>query len=239
MTSAPFWETRAIYVVRSGSHAYGTNVPTSDEDTRGVCIPPAEYILGLNEWEQHEDKTCDTTIYGLHKFVRLALNCNPNIIEILHVREQDILTITPAGHRLREAAPIFLSKRAFKTFGGYAYSQLQLLHKGKTARHGSHAGLVEQFGFDAKNAMHLIRLLRMGLEILNTGEVHTYRPDHLELLGIRQGSWPLEKVLSEAERMDGELKTAAEKSSLPDEPDFDAANQLVMDLTRRALEGEL
>lgn len=235
----PFWESRAIYIVRAGSHAYGTNLPTSDEDTRGVCVPPADYLIGLKDWEQHEDKTIDRTIYGLHKFVRLALNCNPNIIELLHVREEDILLITEAGRRLRKFAPRFLSKRAFKTFGGYAVAQLQLIHKGKTARHGSHAGLVEQFGFDCKNGMHLIRLLRMGIEILRFGGVYTYRPDRAELLEIRQGKWSLERVLAEAARLDTALKAAYEASALPEEPDFEAANQLVIDLTRRALEGYL
>ena len=237
--TAPFWEARAIYVVRSGSHAYGTNLPTSDEDSRGVCIPPADYILGLKRFEQFEDPERDRTIYSLHKFVNLALNCNPNIIELLHVREQDILHMTLGGERLRDAADLFVTRRVFKTFGGYAFAQLQLLHKNKTARHGSHAGLVEQYGFDTKNALHLIRLLRMGVEILRTGEVNTYRPDREELLAIRQGEWPLERVLAEAARLDRELKQAHDTSRLPESPDFEAVNHLVMELTASALEGRL
>mgnify|MGYP001596820029 FL=1 len=216
----PFWESGSIYIVRAGSRAYGTNLPSSDEDIRGVCIPPAEYIIGLKQWEQHEDKGHDRTIYGLHKFVRLALNCNPNIIELLHVREEDILHITESGRRLRRFAPRFLSKRAFKTFGGYAFAQLQLIHKGKTARHGSHVGLVGQHGWDTKNGLHLIRLLRMGVEILRTGQVHTYRPDRTELLDIRHGRWSLDQMLAESDRLNAELKAAYEASFLPDEPDY-------------------
>lgn len=234
-----FWEERAIYVVRSGSHAYGTNLPTSDEDTRGVCIPPAEYLIGLKQWEQYEDKNRDRTIYSLHKFVRLALQCNPNIIELLYVRPHDIVHTTEAGRALRWGRSMFLSKLAFKTFGGYAVAQLKILHRGRTARHGSHVGLVEEHGFDVKNALHLIRLLRMGVEVLSIGEVHTYRPDREELLEIRFGKWPLERVLAEADRLETELQSAFERSVLPDEPDFEAANRLVMDLTRKALEGYL
>lgn len=234
----PFWESKAIYVVRSGSHAYGTNLPASDEDTRGVCIPPSGYLIGLQNFEQHEDKSIDRVIYGLHKFVRLALQCNPNIIELLNVRSDDILHITEAGQRLRDKRHIFLSKRAFKTFGGYAIAQLKMLQKGKTAKHGSHVGLVERFGYDCKNAMHLIRLLRMGVEILQTGEIYTYRPDAHELLEIRRGEWALELVLREADRWDKALVKAHAESGLPEEPDFEAANHLVMDLTRKALEGD-
>jgi predicted nucleotidyltransferase len=234
-----FWETRAIYLVRSGSHAYGTNTPTSDVDTRGVCIPPDEYILGLREWEQFEDKERDTTIYSLHKFVRLALNCNPNIVELLHVRDEDILNTTESGRYLRDHRSLFVTKRAFKTFGGYAYAQLQMIQKGKTAKHGSHVGLVEQFGYDTKNAMHLIRILRMGCEILQSGLVQTFRPDHEELLSIRQGAWTMEQVLQETERLNERLKLAVETSPLPDEPPFDTINRMVMYLTRRALEERL
>lgn len=235
----PFWETRAIYVVRTGSHAYGTSTPASDQDTRGVCIPPAEYILGLKEWEQHEYADQDTTIYGLHKFVRLALNCNPNIIELLYVREQEILHITESGRRLCDAASLFLTRRAFKTFGRYAVAQLQAMHRGKTARHGSHVGLVETHGYDTKNAMHLIRLLRTGITLLRTGHVEVYRPDREELLSIRNGAWSLERVEQEAAQLEQALQEAYDQSPLPDEPDFDAANRLVMELTARALEGAL
>lgn len=49
-----FWETRLILKVLSGSRAYGLDHPGSDFDTRGVCIPPLEYHLGLHTFEQHE-----------------------------------------------------------------------------------------------------------------------------------------------------------------------------------------
>lgn len=235
----PFWEDRLIYLVRSGSHAYGTNIATSDEDTRGVCIPPAEYLIGLQNFEQHVSTKPDTTIFGLHKFARLALDCNPNIIELLHVRIDEVLHITPAGRRLRDNAHLFVTKRAFKTFGGYAMAQLKLLNHGKTARHGSHSDLVEKYGFDTKNATHLIRLLKMGVEILHLGVVNTYRKDRDELLAIRHGEWSLERVLSEAAVLDEMLKWAHEKSTLPEHPPFEQVNQLVMDLTRDALEGRL
>lgn len=36
-----------IFLSRSGSHAYGTNLPTSDEDFRGIAIPPKRYFHGF------------------------------------------------------------------------------------------------------------------------------------------------------------------------------------------------
>ena len=55
--------------------------------------------------------------------------------------------------------------------------------------------LVEKFGYDTKNASHLIRLLKMGIEALTTGELLIERPDNNMLLEIKRGEWKLERVL--------------------------------------------
>lgn len=44
--------------------------------------------------------------------------------------------------------------------------------------------LVRRVGYDAKNAAHLIRLLRMGIEFLTEGTLHVERADATELLDI-------------------------------------------------------
>ena len=76
---------RTILLTRTGSHAYGTNTPESDEDYRGVCVPPPEYYLGLksiNEYNTSGGKNfttnkagdVDVTVTHINKFVRDALN---------------------------------------------------------------------------------------------------------------------------------------------------------------------
>ena len=52
-----------------------------------------------------------------------------------------------------------------------------------------------RYGFDLKHAMHLVRLLRMGGELLTTGSMHVYRPDREELLAIRNGAWTYEQLV--------------------------------------------
>jgi predicted nucleotidyltransferase len=110
----PFWETNLIYQVVAGSQAYGLDRPESDRDLRGVCIPPRRYLLGLSSFEQweHQDEDGDVVIYALDKFVRLALACNPNIIELLHVEPRHVLFINDYGQRLVENRHKFLSRRA-------------------------------------------------------------------------------------------------------------------------------
>lgn len=114
---------RTILFARHGSHAYGLATPTSDEDWKGVAIPPREYLYGfLNRFEQAESKVPDLVIYDLRKFMLLAAECNPSIIEVLWTEPH---VITPLGERLRGARQLFLSRKAKHTFSGYALAQLK------------------------------------------------------------------------------------------------------------------
>ena len=79
-----------IYKTIVGSTAYGLNTPESDIDIKGITIAPKEYYFGLKNFEQQEiGKDC--TIYAINKFVRLARDNNPNIIEMLYTDSKHIL----------------------------------------------------------------------------------------------------------------------------------------------------
>ena len=72
-----------LFLTVAGSHAYGTNVETSDLDIRGVVLERETDTLGLTDFEQYVDAKTDTVIYTLKKFLKLVKECNPNIIEML------------------------------------------------------------------------------------------------------------------------------------------------------------
>lgn len=115
-----------VYEVVAGSHSYGTNLPTSDYDTRGVFIAPPEIAFSLfKKIEQVEQKEPDTTIFEIRKFFALAANCNPNIIELLYTDPKDILHIDPCFHEVLDHRHLFLSKKAKHTFSGYAFAQMK------------------------------------------------------------------------------------------------------------------
>lgn len=122
---------RTILYVRHGSHAYGLNIPTSDEDFRGICIKPKNHYYGfMHNFEQAEimeskNNGVDSVVYSLDKFVKMATDCNPNIIEILHVADRHVIKMDEFGEELRSIRDEFLSTKAKFTFSGYAYSQMQ------------------------------------------------------------------------------------------------------------------
>lgn len=118
---------RIILMGLGGSYAYGTNNENSDIDFRGITLNLPSDLLGLTEFEQYEDENTDTVIYSFNKIVRLLLECNPNTIELLGLEEEQYLIKTVLGQELLNNKSLFLSKRAAKSFGGYASAQLRRL----------------------------------------------------------------------------------------------------------------
>ena len=141
-----------------GSHAYGTNIETSDLDVRGCAINSKIEILTNVNFEQCCNETTDTTIYSLNKLIHLLSNCNPNTIELLGLKPEHYLYISPIGQELLDNKDLFLSKRAIQSFGGYAYSQLRRLDN-KAAR------LVGQSERERSISLTVFEMLHMILKI--------------------------------------------------------------------------
>ena len=107
----------------SGSRAYGTDLPTSDTDIRGVFVLPQTDLYGLHYVEQVNDAKNDVIFYELRRFVELLAKNNPNILELLCAPTDCILYKHPLFDQLRPAD--FLSKLCRDTFAGYAVSQIK------------------------------------------------------------------------------------------------------------------
>lgn len=118
---------RIIFLTLGGSHAYGTDVETSDVDVRGCAANSPSDILGLSSFEQVLDKATDTTVYAFNKLIPLLLNCNPNTIEMLGCKPEHYFYLTELGRMMIENRHLFLSQRAVSSFGGYANQQLRRL----------------------------------------------------------------------------------------------------------------
>ncbi len=118
---------RIMILGLGGSYAYGTNNEGSDIDFRGVTLQLPSDLIGLTEFDQYEDDKTDTVIYGFNKLVKLLLECNPNTCEMLGLDEDQYLIKSELGQELIDNTQLFLSKRAIKSFGGYADAQLRRL----------------------------------------------------------------------------------------------------------------
>lgn len=106
----------------------------------------------------------------------------------------------------------------------------------KAHRNPKRAALEAKMGFDGKHAAHLVRLMRMCREILETGAVVVKRPDREELLAIRNGAWSYEQLMQWSEQEDHALEEISEHSPLPSAPDSRTLDVLCVTIVAEMLE---
>lgn len=97
-----------------------------------------------------------------------------------------------------------------------------------------------------KHAMHLVRLFMMAIDILEKGQVNTYRKaEHELLLSIRRGDYQKEdgtfrdefyEIVSDYEK---KLDYAAIHTELPDEPDMKCVQEYVMSVNEKVVKDEI
>ena len=304
-----------------GSYSYGTNNEGSDLDVRGCALNPASDILLGEDFGQVVDVPTDTTIYSFMKLVGLLLQVNPNTVELLGLKPEHYLVMTPIGEELLAHKKLFLSKKAVYSFGGYANQQLYRLNQ-KAAKEMHQAELEQhilktmghmqtdfgtkytpvpedgmrlyidkavQKGYDTeifmdvrlthyplrdyvdmwselknmvrnygkigkrnekailhnkigKHSMHLLRLYMMCLDILERGEIITYREkEHDLLMDIRNGKYldesgkPIPEFFEMVDEYEKKLDYAAKHTELPDEPDAKEVREFVMSVNERVV----
>lgn len=123
-------EKNTIFLGITGSHCYGLNTPESDRDESGICIKPLDYYFGCKKFEQADKWTdengnkIDKTIYSIDKAVRLMLDNNPNMLNLLYLPERCIIQNSEYWQVFLDNRDDFLSKQIRWKFSGYAHAQL-------------------------------------------------------------------------------------------------------------------
>lgn len=84
--------------------------------------------------------------------------------------------------------------------------------------------------YDSKNMMHVFRLLLMAKEIATEGKINVYRKDREFLLSIKEGKYEYDELLSKAEALKDELPLLFQKSNLPETPDVENINRLLIEM---------
>ncbi|MBD2766780.1 nucleotidyltransferase domain-containing protein [Hymenobacter sp. BT664] len=339
-----------LFEAISGSRAYGTNLPHSDTDLKGVFVLPEDQFFGLDYVPQVANDTNDEVFYELRRFVELLLKNNPTVLELLGTPADCIVYQHPLFALFQ--GPAFLSRLCRQSFAEYAVAQIRkakglnkkINHPEPPARksvldfcyvtvgagaqpvatwlarqgyeaarcglakvphltdlyalfvdatpergHG-YRGLVRdpetsqdvllsavpkgevpvaylsfnrngystycrvfreywewvekrnaeryqntvQHGknYDAKNMLHVFRLLQMAEEIATTGQLHVRRPNREFLLQIRRGEFDYADLVAEAEQLVERVEAAFAASALPEAPNRAAAEELLRRVRR-------
>ncbi len=240
------WRPATLLMTRVGSHSHGTYVPPEDPlsiddtDIMWIVQPPRRLVYGLQEW-QHWTPVAgtygdlDVVAYSVRKLARLLLKGNPNAMGLLWISKAHILVEHAEWEKWRQHRTDFLSERVYDSFVNYAADQLRRLthpnHMGRLGRERKEQ--FEQFGYSPKNAAHCLRLLRMGLELAETGEMNVDRTgiDAEEIIAVKHGEWPLDKIQREADEGVQRLEAAREANPLPAEPNTLQIERLLMGTT--------
>jgi uncharacterized protein len=221
----------------------GGDAGIDDIDLITICFAPLGHYFGVHQdWGNrgtkeiwYDDGVCvlDSVQYELRKALGLLQSCNPNILSCLFLEDVYYFRMSALGRKLQNNRHLFLSNRAYHSFVNYAKNQLQ-----KMTQPNQYAGymgakrkaLVDQFGYDTKNAAHTIRLLRMGIELLSEGKCNVLRMDAEELLEIKQGHRSLSEIQAMSKDLLAKINSVKAASVLQDEPQEEKIAQLSMEL---------
>lgn len=97
-----------------------------------------------------------------------------------------------------------------------------------------------------KHAMHLVRLFLMGIDILEKGEIITYREkEHNLLMTIRNGYFQkkdhtyIPEFFELVDELQKRFEYAANNTSLPDTPNYKEVDELLFDINFKKIKEEL
>ena len=244
------------YLTIAGSHSYGcANAADQDDpsdiDCVGFWIPPKECVFPhlrgeipgfstpgptfLKPWESkaHDPDACggrgqdyDIKIFNIVPMFKLLMQCNPNLIDAIFTKQEEVLHTTEVGDMVRENRKLFLHKGCFPRFVSYASEQLHKMSAKNPKKGSKRADLRERFGFDVKFGMHLVRNLLQVEQILLEGDMDLHRhSEHLK--AIRRGDICEEEIQKWALDKKRQLGQAYANSKLPEGPDEKAVKHLL------------
>jgi predicted nucleotidyltransferase len=229
-----------------GSHAYGTNTSTSDWDFYGFIVPPPEYIFPnisgrlagfgkqLQEFNQYQGQHLvnpkgveyDVTVYNITRYFQLCMDGNPNMIDSLFTDESDLVKSDNISYIVRQNRTMFLSQKCWHTFKGMAHSHLSRLNN--RIRVGKRSEIVEKYGYDVKDASHIVRLMGELKQILEEGDLFL-KVNSGMVMDVKEGRWTKEEVISYFEETMTHLSLLVEKGcAVPHSPNEKSIKDILL-----------
>jgi len=216
MTEKP--EQHKLFTALAGSRAHGMETATSDVDHRSAIVVPTGELLRFGasgKLVKDMDRSVDENAWELERFLHLALNGNPNVLEALVA---PVVTSTSEGDELRSLFPRLLQRH--KVHGAFSFARSQ--------KYGFAKPVHKRLN---KAATHYLRVLYNGLELLRTGTM-TVRVIDTDigpfLMRVKLGEEPLDKVIATGSQLESEYEEALATSPLPLKGDIEAINDFYL-----------
>jgi predicted nucleotidyltransferase len=224
---------------RIRTHRAWLLTPPSRKPTRADFGLPDESTLNRDDQNRLEQGIAEKLhSYGidtleLAKPVRSALDERLRLFwqDVAACSEEELSSRMRAvgTHALSIPGPVVAALNAEKKYLAAA-KNWHSYQTWQAERNEARAELERRHGYDTKHAMHLVRLMRMGLEVLRTGELRVRRLDAAELNEIRDGALNYDALLATATELQLGLEQATRASSLPDDVDFTRVDALAVAL---------
>lgn len=230
-------ERTTILRVPAGSTLHGLHIPgTDDRDEVAICIEDISAAIGFAEFEQYIYRTAaeregkhdapsqagdlDLTIFSLRKFLRLAMQGNPQILQCLFVPPSLCLFRDARGGQLQDLAPLIVSRQAGHRYLGYLEAQRQRLLGERGQKKVNRPELEAKHGYDTKYAMHILRLGFQGVELMTTGKLTLpmAEKDRAFTYAVRLGEVPIQEALTRAGELERQIKDLLLDAPIPADP---------------------
>ena len=225
-----------LFVTVSGAHLYGFPSPDSDVDLRGCHQLPLRDVVGLAVPNQtferggfHDGIEVDIVSHDIGKYFGLLVKNNGYILE------QVFSPLVVMGHEfldeLRPLAQNCVTRHHYHHYRGFYATQRKLIDKQERKM--------------AKPVLYAYRVLLTGIHLLRTGEVeanllHLNEYFRLPFIDELNASKTAEKIApadldwkfhaAKLDELETQLDETFEKSTLPEDRDRKAINDLLVRL---------
>lgn len=223
------------YLATCGSTAYGVTNAKSDTDIVGIYMPPRNMLFPWEEgyipgfgvqpkepevYQLHhiyrDGVEYDINLFPIVKFFELARHGNPNIIDILFIPQHLINYCNSSARMILDNRRLFFSKAMWSRFSGFANNHMNSMKQARKT--GNRSGLVAQFGYDTKDAGHVIRCMLALKQIFSSGNYCLDKYADI-INGIRAGKLSYEEVMKFYTVLYDEVQELKDICMLPDKCD--------------------
>lgn len=244
-------ERKELFRTLVGSHNYNLNTRESDKDYKVFVAPTFDDLYFNNQYSKSiigVDQDLD--IHDIRKVSNLWWKSNVNFIEVLFSNEityaDDISGETKKLimelYEMKDEIAIMNLPYLFNACYGMYLTKMKQVEKGTSGTQH----LVDQFGFDTKQALHSIRILDFLKRFADNNftdfkEAIEYEDDEefrLFLLEIKHGKYSLEEVKEFTKEIVEEIENNYKSKYYNEEPN-NSTNEKLINIVKQIVKNEL